>query len=356
MTWLVWRQFRLPAGITAAALAALAVVVVVTGQQLVHLYDSEGLAACRTPGGACGGPLLDQFRNYDVVYRQLFGLGLLAAPAVIGIFWGAPLVAREFENGTWRLAWTQSVSRTRWLAVKLAVVGVASMIAAGMLSFMVSWWSRPVDWLNGNRFNPGIFDQRGIVAVGYAAFAFALGVTAGLMIRRTLPAMAVTLAVFVGVRLAITNWLRPHFWAPAHVSLSLGRNLGFIKTPAGVTVVPRVALSTLPNAWVYSTQLVDASGHAPSQATVNALIQSACPSIAASAPPVASGGVAPVGPGSRGAFDACVSQLSAHFHQVVTYQPASRFWPFQWGETAIFVGLALVLAGFCFWWIRGRVS
>src|SRR5439155_7214264 len=121
MTWLAWRQFRLPAGVTAAALAALAVLVVVTGRHLVHVYDTSGIADCNTQGGSCGGAALDQFRNQYVVYRQLLGLGLLAVPGVIGIFWGAPLVAREFENGTYRLAWTQSVSRTRWLAAKLGV-------------------------------------------------------------------------------------------------------------------------------------------------------------------------------------------------------------------------------------------
>jgi hypothetical protein len=41
----------------------------------------------------------------------------------------------------------------------------------------------------------------------------------------------------------------------------------------------------------------------------------------------------------------------------VTCQPASRYWPLQWAETSVLVFLALLLAGFCFWWIRrGRLS
>ena len=131
-------------------------------------------------------------------------------PALIGVFWGAPLVARELETGTYRLAWNQSVTRTRWLAVKLGLIGLAAMAAAGLLSLMVTWWSSPIDQAlaargpqraqRRNRFAPLLFGARGIVPIGYAAFAFALGVTVGVLIRRTLPAMATTLAVFVAVR------------------------------------------------------------------------------------------------------------------------------------------------------------
>lgn len=104
-------------------------------------------------------------------------------PGILGIFWGAPLLAREVETGTFRLAWTQSVTRTRWLAIKLAVIALTSMALAGLLALMLTWWASPIDTVNMNRFAPGVFDQRGIVAIGYAAFAFALGVTAGVLIE-----------------------------------------------------------------------------------------------------------------------------------------------------------------------------
>ena len=77
---------------------------------------------------------------------------LLVVPALIGLFWGAPLVARELETGTYRLVWTQGVTRTRWIAIKLAVVGLASMAVAGLFSLMVTWWSSPLDRVNPNRF------------------------------------------------------------------------------------------------------------------------------------------------------------------------------------------------------------
>ncbi len=130
---------------------------------------------------------------------------LLVLPALIGVFWGAPLVARELETGTFRLAWTQGVTRQRWLAVKLTLAGLASMAVAGLLSLILTWWFSPIDRVQLNQLTPAMFGVRGITPIGYAAFAFALGVTAGAFIRRTIPAMAATIVVFTGVRLAFTS-------------------------------------------------------------------------------------------------------------------------------------------------------
>jgi hypothetical protein len=41
---------------------------------------------------------------------------------------------------------------------------------------------------------------------------------------------------------------------------------------------------------------------------------------------------------------------------LLTYQPAGRYWPFQWYELAIFIVLALLLAGSCLWWVRHRLA
>ncbi len=212
MTWLTWRQFRAQAGVAFAVLAVIAVILVVTGTRLAHLYATSGIAGCTAAGGNCGN-LVDEFlRNYHLL--QNIGNLLVAAPVLVGIFWGAPLVARELEAGTYRLAWTQSITRTRWLAVKLAVVGLASMVVVGLFSLMVTWWSSPLDKVHMDRLSAGAFGQRGIVPIAYAAFAFALGVTLGLLIRRTLPAIAATLVTFTAVRIVVTLWVRGHLIAP----------------------------------------------------------------------------------------------------------------------------------------------
>jgi len=122
---------------------------------------------------------------------------ILLTPAVIGLFWGAPLIARELETGTSALAWNQTVTRTRWLAVKLTLTGLAAMAVSEGLSLMQSWWAAPIGQAVGHgasgtnlamgRFSSLVFATHGITPLGYAAFAFALGVTAGALIRRTVP-------------------------------------------------------------------------------------------------------------------------------------------------------------------------
>ena len=149
---------------------------------------------------------------------------LYAVPALIGLFWGAPLVTRELEAGTFRLAWNQSVPRARWIAVKLGLLGLSAMVTAGLLSLMTGWWASPLyraaqdtrgqNSLSITKFAPPLFGANGIAPIGYAAFAFALGVTAGVLIRRTLPAMAVTLAIFAVIQIFWPGVVRPHLIPP----------------------------------------------------------------------------------------------------------------------------------------------
>jgi hypothetical protein len=350
---LAWRQFRIQAAAAFAALAALAIVLAITGPHLAHLYDTSGIATCKAPNDCEA--LASRFLSHYRLLQNLLGPFLIAVPAMLGIFWGAPLVAREVETGTYRLAWTQSVTRTRWFAVKVALVGLASIAVAGMFSLMITWWASPIDRVNMNRFAPGAFDERGIVAIGYAAFAFALGLTASLLIRRTVPAMATTLVAFVGARLAMTYAIRPHLIAPAHTSAGFGSasNLGFeAGGPSGVTFV--AGPPHIPNAWVYSDQIVDKAGHAPTSHFLHTFLLRVCPNI--STPPRSASTGEIFRPKSQDVFGACVTKLSARFHETVTYQPASRYWTFQSYETAIFLALALILTGISFWWIRRRLT
>src|ERR1700722_12551560 len=132
-----WRQFRLQAIIGLGGLVVVAIVLAVTGPHLVNVYDTA-LAACKASGGqssACNNPVGS---TYGAVRIALTAL-VLVIPALIGMFWGAPLIAHELETGTFRLAWTQSVSRLRWLWVKLGLVGAASMVAAARLSLRETW-------------------------------------------------------------------------------------------------------------------------------------------------------------------------------------------------------------------------
>jgi len=191
------------------------------------------------------------------------------------MFWGAPLVAREFEGGTVRLAWTQGVTRTRWLAAKLGLGALASVAVTGLLTLMVTWSSNQLDYVHGDvNYNALGFGIRDIAPIGYAASALVLGASAGLLFRRTLPAMASALVGFAAVREIVTRWVRPQLYSPLHtvLSISAGSPVGFDETPTGMKVMATTR-GLMPNAWVYSNQVVDTAGKAPTQA----FLAPACP-------------------------------------------------------------------------------
>lgn len=343
MTWLAWRQSRAQMIAAAAVLAALAIILLITGPNIAHLYQTSGIAGCRTTA-SCQALVSDFTNKLARTDAILYGIGigiLLLAPGLIGVFWGAPLVAREVEARTLPLAWNQTVTRTRWMAIKLGLVGLLTAATAGLLSLMLTWWSSPIDTtfsmtsstkLNLTRLGPILFDTRDLTPVGYAAFAFALGVTAGVLTRRTLPALAAALGGFAAVQLAWPIWIRQHLIAPVHTIVALDPgNVLAIKSINNNMIISAMPNFTQQGAWVLSSQIVDQSGN-PAHITTN-----------------------PVCLGNN--FAACQAWIGRlHLRQVVSYEPASRFWDLQWAETAIFVALALTLAGFCAWWIRRQVA
>jgi ABC-type transport system involved in multi-copper enzyme maturation permease subunit len=343
MIWLTWRQFRGGAVMMAAALAVLAAILSLTGPGLADDY-STGIAACTSQSGGCS-DFVERFFDDNLIPLLAVTAVVLVLPALIGVFWGAPLIARELEAGTHRLVWNQSITRTRWLAVKLGLTGLAAMIAAGLGSLAVTWWSSPIDKAATElpRMEPLMFAARGIVPIGYAAFAFALGVTVGMLVRRTLPAMAITLAIFVAGQIAMPLLVRPHLLPPTRSTIELTESNidGFHWDESGEVL--QVWSDAGPaDAWVLSSHSVDPSGHA-----VDTI------SMSSSSGPCAP----PAGPPDEGTVTACLDEIQRlGYRQEATYHPSSRFWPFQWYETGIYTALALGLAGFCFWRIRRRLS
>jgi len=283
-------------------------------------------------------------------------VAILLAPAVIGLFWGAPLIARELETGTAALAWNQSITRTRWLAVKLITTGLAAMAVTEGLSLIQAWWAAPIGRAVGHggggtnlamgRFSSLVFATHGITPLGYAAFAFALGVTAGALIRRTVPAMAVTLAIFAFVQIAMPLWIRPHLFPADRTVVSVASldsiSLQQSSTPQGGSLngggtfnLGTEDLPGQPGAWLLSSGAVNAAGQAVSTT------------------PAACAGPS-IENGPPGAFLDC---LGSHgIRETVSYQPAGRYWAFEWTETAIYLVLALALSGYCFRWLGRRRS
>jgi hypothetical protein len=340
-----WLRSRAQAAAAALVITVVAVITAVTGPRLVRLYRAAE-AGC--PGRGNCQAALAAYATQDTSLRMWLGVLVVTAPAIIGMFWGAPLVASELEDGTYRLAWTQSVTRTRWLTVRLGVAGLASMATAGLLSLLVTWWASPLDRSGLSRF--ATFGQRGIVPAGYAAFAFALGVTAGAVIRRTLPAMAITLVAFTAARMAVTYWVRPNLLSPLVLTrpadvAGYGSG-GFLPLPLAS---PSLQLQppNLPNAWITSMGLAGKSGRGPSAAELARI----CPGLGRGG--AGHGFSHTRAPASAvRALHECGARLSGLYHEAVSYQPASRYWPLQWYELAIFLVAALILGGLALWRIR----
>ncbi|MEV3981397.1 ABC transporter permease [Nonomuraea sp. NPDC049758] len=355
MIWLTWRQFRAAAAMTAGALAVLAAVLAVTGPELAGDY-SAGIADCAA-NGDCG-RFFDRFFDEHQTSFLAVTLVVLVLPALVGLFWGAPLITRELESGTHLLVWNQSITRTRWLAVKLGLVGLAAVAAAGLCSLVVTWWSGPLDRSAAPGFglmDPLVFGARGVVPMGYAAFAFVLGVTVGLLVRRTLPAMAVTLAVFAALQIAVPLLVRPHLLPPVSASFELGRdNVDDFLVPgggagAGAHVMLAPAIPGRPGAWVLSGELVDGSGRVLGDEGAGGLVP-----VSLTSGPCGTSAMREQG---EGAMSACLAEVNRlGYRQRAVYQPFERFWPFQWIETGLYALLALGLTAFCFDRLRRRLS
>jgi len=209
MIWVTWRQHRIEALIGGLVLVLIIPLLLVTGLNLASAYQQTGVAACIAQHATCLGA--------KRAFQEYFYAGLVdiiwlnVLPLLVGMFVGAPLVARELEQGTYRLAWTQSITRLRWLAVKLSLLSSATLLAFVVLAILMTWWSSPVVSALGPW---QTYDLQGPVLLAYALFALVLGITVGSLIRRSVPAMAITFAGFVLLRLTVEFLLRPYFLPP----------------------------------------------------------------------------------------------------------------------------------------------
>jgi ABC-type transport system involved in multi-copper enzyme maturation permease subunit len=307
MMWLACRQFRANALLAAAAAAAAIATLLLTHQHVAERAGTEALSTV-----------------YESL--RLLGTGLIGVPAFIGAFWGAPLLARELENGTHRLAWTQTVTRQRWLTTKLATAGATAIALTTAFSLVFTWWSVPFDELN-NRVGTANFGQRGIAPVAYAVFALALGTLAGAVIKKTLPAMAVTLVGFFVVRFTFQLVARSHLVSAVTATLpnnSFGQRQEQLGSMGG---------------WILSSHTVDAAGHVLDERQIDNLLVGAC-------------GLTRDSP--REAWIECADRVG--LHDVVKMHPASHFWPLQLWESAAFLALAASLVAASLWWVRHRTA
>jgi len=323
MAWVTWRQHRVGLAGVAALLGALGVYVLIVGLHLHHAYAAA--TACRPASSIACSDLISRFNNTGTVLRN--GYVLQIVPALIGAFVGAPVLAREMETGTFRYAWTQSFGRWRWTVAKLVPLAVVVAAAAGALSVLLSWYYQPY-FATGNQnlsldelspFSSGLFDLRGSAFAAWTLAAFAIGGLAGMLIRRVVPAIVASLAVYTGLALVTANLLRQHYLTPLLTS-----NLN----------VPG-------SAWITSQWWTKGGKFAFSGLPPMNLLTQMCP---------------PPGPIKSKPSAATLNQcLAQHGYTLLTrYQPTARFWTFQWIEAGWLLGLSAVLIAVTVWLVRRR--
>jgi hypothetical protein len=336
MTWLTWRQYRLQAAVAALVLAVFATVLLVTGFQLAAQWHTL-LASC-TASHTCGnlhegGPPLSSALGWDFVVLSLL------APALFGVLVGAPLVAHEFEARTCDFAWAQSITRTRWLAVRVGWLLLAAAVWGGVIAALVTWWSGPRNAAFANAFQSNYFDQQGLVPVAYSVFATALGIASGAVLRRTLPAIAIVIGGFIGMRLWISQGLRMHFMSPVTAFYGAAANFN---PPAGSLNV--------------GGGLVNQAGQVVTGSLSNVMIDgvpsTSLPAACQQLIPASANG--PNGPSGAtlNAVYGCLQK--AGYRQFLTYQPISRYWAFQGIETGIYLAVAAALIAITFYAVRRR--
>jgi hypothetical protein len=299
----MWRQHRMQVLVATVLLVCFAILLMVTGTRMEHDYVAA-TATCHA-GPLCG-DFTNGLFNGDGAIIDVVNLTVLL-PVVLGLFLGAPLIAREAETTTNVLAWTQSVTRKHWVRTKLAVMVVATALLAAAVSGLVTWWSRPENSLFSDRFDPAKFDIQGVVPVAFAVFAVCVGIAVGTVIRRTVPALGISLAIFVAIRLVVSTYVRPHYLTPLRTFNGLA---GDSNLPSG--------------SWVISTHIT-LNGHVtgPVKVTTSCL-----------------------GSGSRQAAAQCLSKLGYGMETI--FQPGGRYWHFQWVEAGLFLLLAAGLLAFAY--------
>lgn len=292
MTWFIWRQHRVEAACAALACVAAAAVLLYSTEQVDSVRRSLTTAAQSVA--------LIAFGDRVGVTMTAISFVLFALPAVAGIFVGAPMFSRYFEHGTHRLILTQSITRRKWFWMTVAfMLGPAAVMSAG-LAVLATRWSEAQGPLSNQWYQ---FDEQGLALVAYVIFALSVGLALGILIRRTVPAMAATAIVFVAVRAIVAIFVRPELQPPIRISQDAA-------IPDG--------------SWVFSTTAyTDTLGRTVTSEQVNKALQNAGPI-----------------PGT----------VADYLHGLginswVYYQPADRFWVFQAEEAILFLILAALLVG-----------
>jgi ABC-2 family transporter protein len=295
MTWVTWRQHRSEAIGALAFVGALALLLLKVSGPMHAQFSQDGLAGCVAAGARSGGCLseIQSFMNkFGFTFNQLL-IALILIPGLIGIIVGAPVLASEFEHGTWRMAWSQTVPRTRWLVTKLVLLTGGLVALGAAMTVVFTWYRGPMDQLAGS-LTWAAFDFEGVVLTAYLLCAFAFAVLAGLVIRRSVTAMVAAFIPWLVIRGVVDLELRPHFRQPLTLRLPRSANIRF-----GPNMVPPM------------------TGHLG---------------------------------------DNVLGVTTTASHHLVSYQPADWFWRLQFIEAGLYLALAVAALGAAVWLLHRRAT
>jgi len=326
MIWVTWRQHRVALGGTFAFLGAAAVCLSILGVQLHDAYAAA--IACHPARSPACSALVHRFDAMDNFLAN--GIILQAVPPLIGALVGATVLARELESGSFRFSWTQGFVRWRWALAKLVALGVLVAVVAGLFGVLTTWYYQPY-FAAGNQalslsalspLGSGLFDMRGVAPAAWTLAAFTLGGLAGMLIRRVVPAIVATLAGYTGLAFVAATVLREHYLSPLVTSR--------LNVPGSAWVLSH---------WGTRDGKLAFIGGPPLD-----LLQRFCPA----------GPSAAVG---KSKFTILASCLTPHGYSLWTgYQPASRFWSFQWIEASWLLALSALLVVTTVWLVRRRAA
>jgi ABC-2 family transporter protein len=327
LAWVTWRQHRTTLAGAATLLGGVSLWMLINGLLVRSAMNSLDLSACHHLRASGCATRLQTFADegYPATANTFTGV-LQAVPALIGVFVGGPLLARELETGTFRFAWTQGCGRLRWIVAKMVPLAALVTAAAAGVSLVTDWYLQPFFAVGmADPFRPTLFDLRGVDFAAWTLAAFALAAFAGVVIRRTVPAMAAASGAWAGLLLVTTLYLRAHYQAPLVGKQNAMRGGG------------------LP--WVLNHWMTGPGGHVISQPG---------PVIGRALSAVAREGK--LEPGAVfGPTSAVERWLAQHgYANWISYQPASRFWHFQLIEGGWLLALALLLIAATFWLVRSR--
>lgn len=324
LAWVAWRRYRTTLIATVATLGVVAIYLFITGYQIHSDYNAWHSCAPRN-SAACNLQLSNFLHKYGV--SGLTGFIRVLAPGLVGAFAGAPLLARELETGTFRYAWTQGAGRMRWTLATLTpgIIGTVAISAA--FGALISWYDQPLIATGiANRMGGTLFPAVPPAAIGWALMGFSLGVLAGLLWRRVLPALATTIVGWFGLALLTSVGLRKHYLPPLVTSQLQINN-------AELTVSPWWTKGGHPVGMNQLNQVLQAAGLQGFDSNANSTTQ-------------ASPGSAAVDP---------VHYLTQHGYTLWTsYQPTSRYATFEWIEFGWLTVLALLLLGVTVFLLRRR--